>query len=117
MAKKDKKKSHPSLLLKALHELYLMRMDICQRKGVRTAFLGIKADRDSLYCSDIIYGTALFKICQGDVPVFLVHADRGNGSGDFLDQCQSLFPVLFICPVYQLLQSGAAQASAVPGCQ
>ena len=59
----DQKKSNPLLLFKLIHKCYLMRMNVRKGKSFYTAFFCIEADRDSLYCSDIIYGTFLFKIC------------------------------------------------------
>ena len=63
MAVEYKKKSHPSLLFKCLHKFHLMRMDIRKRKSIRRAFFGIKADRDALYCPDIVYSASLLEIC------------------------------------------------------
>ena len=105
MAEKNKKKCHTALLLKGFHKFHLMGMNIGQRKGIRAAFFCIEAYRDPLYCSDIIHRTLLFKICQCDVTVIFIHTDRCDRCGNFLDQCQSFFPVLFIGPVYQFLQS------------
>ena len=93
-----------------------MGVDICQRKRLGAAFFCVKADRNSLYCTYVVNGTSLVKVGQGNVTAVLVHAYRSDGGRDLLHKGKSLFPVLFICTVYQLLQSGAAQASAVPGC-
>ena len=91
-------------------------MDIRKRKSIRRTFFGIKADRDALYCSDIVYSASLLEICQRNMTVFLIHTDRCDRSGNFLDKCQSLFSVLFICTIYKILQSGSPQTSAVPCC-
>ena len=96
------------LLFKFSHKPHLMFMDIGKGKGGYTTFLGIEANRDPLDSSNIIHSTLLLKISQGDMMAFLVHPYRGDGSGDFLDQSQSLLPVLLIGTVYQFLKSGTA---------
>ena len=40
--------------------------------------------------------------------VFFVHADGGDRSWDFLDECQSFFSVLFVGAVYEVFQGGAS---------
>ena len=61
MAVKYQEKGDPPLFLELMHELHLMGMDILQGKGVHCTFLGIKADRNALYDTDIVYGTLLFE--------------------------------------------------------
>ena len=63
-----------------------MRMNICQRKRLGAAFLCIKADRNSLYCTYIVNSTSLVKVCQSNVTVLFVHAYRSDGSGNLLYQ-------------------------------
>ena len=62
MAVKDQEKGNPPLFLELMHELHLMRMNILQGKGVHRTFLGIKADRNALYDTDIVYGLSLIHI-------------------------------------------------------
>ena len=99
MGIKDQKKSNPALSFKILHKLYLMCMDICKWERIRIAFLRIEADRNSLYGTDIIDRTFLFKVSKGDVPCLLVNIDRGDRRRNLLYQCQMIFQILFICPV------------------
>ena len=87
----------------------LVLVHILQGKGVRRAFLGVKADGDSLNRPDIIHRTDLVKICQCNMPVLLVDLHRSNGGGDLLDQCQVQFLVTFVCTVDQILQCGPSQ--------
>ena len=89
---------------------------VAQIPSFPRAFFCIEADRDSLYCSDIIYGTFLFKICQRDMPGGFIHFNRSDRRRDFLDEGQSLFPVLLIGTIDKFLQSGASKPSAVPRC-
>lgn len=83
-------------------------MNVCKGKGLYTAFFCIEADRNSLYCSDIIYCTFLFKICQRNMTAIFIHFHRGDRRRNFLDQGQSLFPVLFIGTVNQFLKCGTS---------
>ena len=53
MAVKYQEKGDTPLFLELMHELHLMGMDILQGKGVHRTFLGIKADRNALYDTDI----------------------------------------------------------------
>ena len=50
------KKGDPVLFFKIHHEVNLMLMDILERKSVDRAFLGIKADGNALYGSDVVHG-------------------------------------------------------------
>ena len=90
--KNIKKKCHAILFFKVLHKFHLMRMNICQRKRLGAAFLCIKADRNSLYCTYIVNSTSLVKVCQSNVTVLFVHAYRSDGSGNLLYQSKSLPP-------------------------
>ena len=116
MGKQKNQKGNPLLLFKILHKLYLMRMDILQRKGIAVTFLGIKADRNSLNRSDIIHRALLFKISQCDMTVLFINFNRRNRSRHLLDQSQPLLPIFFIGPVHKLLQSGASKTPGIPGC-
>lgn len=80
-----------------------MRMDILQGKGIRRTFLGVEAHRYPLDDADIVHGALLVKVGEGDMAVLLIDLDRRDGRGDFLDQGQILFQIIFICPVDQLL--------------
>lgn len=61
MTVKDQEESNAALLFELLHEFHLMGMDILQGKGIHRTFLGIKAYRDPLYCTDIINSTLLLE--------------------------------------------------------
>ena len=91
-----------------------MGVDICQRKRLGAAFFCVKADRNSLYCTYVVNGTSLVKVGQGNVAAVLVHAYRSDGGRDLLHKGKSLFPVLFVGSVYQVLQGRTPEASAVP---
>ena len=93
---KQDEKGDSSLLFKSFHKSHLMRMDIGQGKSIHCAFFGIKAYRDSLNRTDIVYRTLLLKIGKGNVPVFLVDADGGNGGWNFLNQSKALLQVLLV---------------------
>ena len=79
-------------------------MDILYRKIGCPAFLGIKADRNTLYCTDIIHRTTMFKIGQSNPSCFLIHSHRRDWRRNLLDQCQMLFSVFFIGSVDQLFK-------------
>ncbi len=79
-------------------------MDVCKRKGVFGALLGIETYRDPLYGADIIDGTFLVKISKGDLMASLVDVDRCDRCRDLLDQCQMIFKIFFICPVDEVFQ-------------
>lgn len=79
---------------------------LAKGEGLRAAFLCVKAHRNPLHGSYVIHRTSLLKIRQRNVPVFLIHAHRSDGSGNLLDQSQPLFPVLLVCPVYEFFQGG-----------
>ena len=90
-------------------------MDILHRKIGCPAFLGIKADRNTLYCTDIIHRTTMFKIGQGNPSCFLIHSHRRDWRRNLLDQCQMLFSVFFIGPVDQFFKERASKPSGIPG--
>ena len=90
---KTGEKSDSSLFFKIFHKIHLMLMDVCQGKGIRSAFLGIKAHRQALYRADIVNSAFLVKIGQGDMAFILIDSDRGDRRGDFLDESQSVFLV------------------------
>ena len=94
----------------------MMGMDILQGKGVHRTFLGIKADRNALYDTDIVYGTLLFEKGQGDLAALLIHFDRGNGGGDLLNQGQTGLGIFFIGAVDHILQSRSTKPSGIPCC-
>ncbi len=75
----DQKKGNSALLLEFFHEIYLMFMNILKGEGIGSTFLCVKADRQPLYCADIIHGTLLPKISQCNLTMFLVHLNGGNG--------------------------------------
>ena len=102
------KECYAALFFKCLHEFYLVGMNVCEGEGVCGAFFGVEADGDSLYCSDVVYSASLFEVGQGDVTVFFVHADRGDGGWNFLDECGLFFSVLFVGAVYEVFQCGAS---------
>lgn len=60
-----------------------MLVYIVKRKSCRPAFLGIKADRDALYGTDIIYGTFLLEIGKRNVMVFFIDLNGVIGVGTF----------------------------------
>ena len=102
------KECYAALFFKCLHEFYLVGMDVCEGEGVCGAFFGVKAYGDSLYCSNVVYGASLFEVGQGDMTVFFVHSDGGDGCWDFLDECKFFFSVLFVGAVYEVFQCGAS---------
>ena len=112
----NNQKSHPALLLKLLHKLHLVLMDILQAEGIPVALLGVKAYGNPLHRPDIVHRTFLVKIGQGDMPVFLIYFYRRYGRGHLLYQGQSFFSVLFICPVDQILQGRTPKPSGIPDC-
>ena len=63
-----------------------MLMNILQRKGIKSTFLG----------TYIIHGGFLVKISQRNMPGFFVDFDGSNRSRDLLDECKLLIPVKFI---------------------
>ena len=86
-------------------------MDVLQTEGIRLAFLGIKADRNPLHGADIVNGALLVKVCQRDVPGFLIEIDRRDRCRNLLDQRQMFFLLLFIGPVEQFLKCTAPEPS------
>ena len=95
-------KGNSVLFLKIFDECDLMLMDIVKRKGIGITFLGIEADRNPLYSSDIIYGTALVEIRQRDMTVFFVHSYRCDRCGNLLDQGKPLIQIAFIGTVNKI---------------
>lgn len=73
-----------------------MLMNILQRKGIKSTFLGIKTNGDSLHSTNIVHGGFLIKISQRNMPGFFVDFDGSNRSRDLLDECKLLIPVKFI---------------------
>ena len=78
-------------------------MDILKWKCISITFFCIKADRNALHGSDIVYRTSLVKISQCDMSGLLVNIDRCDRSRHFLDQCQSVFQIFFIGAVNKFL--------------
>ena len=114
--KEKQQEGNSFLLLEFFHEAHLVCVDIRQWKGIGSTFFGIDADGNPLYDTDIIDGTFLIEIGQSDVAAFLLDLNRLNGSGNFLDQCQMTFPVLFNGKINQFFECGAAKPSCGPGC-
>ena len=79
-------------------------MYIAQRKGIHTAFLCVKTDRDALNHSNIIYGTSLLKIGQCYMTVFLIHPYRSDRCRYFLYQCQLLLSILLVGPINKVFK-------------
>ena len=103
VGKVDQEKGDPSLFFKLPHKVNLMPVDILEGKPVRGTFLGIKANRDPLDYANIIHCAFLAKISQRDMPGGFINTNRRYGCGNFLDQCQAVFKVLFVCPVNKVL--------------
>lgn len=78
-------------------------MDIGDWKCFSGTFFGIETDRHPLYCTHIIYSTALIKISQCDMSCFLVYINGRDRRWDLLDQGQMLFPIFFIGNINDLL--------------
>ena len=47
-------------------------MDILKWKCISITFFCIKADRNALHSTDIIYGTDLIKIGEGNMPMLFI---------------------------------------------
>ena len=73
-----------------------MLMNILQRKGIKSTFLGIKTNGYSLHSTNIVHGGFLIKISQRNMPGFFIDLDGSNRSRDLLDECKLLIPVKFI---------------------
>lgn len=73
-----------------------MFMNILQCKGIKSTFLGIKTNGDSLHSTNIVHGGFLIKISQRNMPGFFVDFDGSNRSRDLLDECKLLISVKFI---------------------
>ena len=82
-----------------------MKVDVLQRKGIRVTFFRIKAHRNPLHHTDIIDGALLVKIRQSNMAVLFIYFNRCDRCRDLLDQAQFLIPVIFICPIDEVLQS------------
>ena len=67
-------------------------MNVLKGKRGRGALLGIKAHRNPLDGPNIVYGTFLVKICQGDMAAGLINLDGRDRRGDLLDQRQFFLP-------------------------
>ena len=89
-------------------------MNILQRKCIDRAFLCIKTDRDSLYISQIIHGTFLFKIRKCNMMVFLVKFHRRDRRWNLLYKCQLFSAVLFIGHIQGFLQHRTSKSSGIP---
>ena len=72
MTVENQEKSNATLFFKLPHKFYLVRMNILQGKSIHGTFLGIKAYRDSLHGTDVVYGTLLFEKSQCDLPAVLM---------------------------------------------
>ena len=70
MTVENQEKSNATLFFKLPHKFYLVRMNILQGKSIHGTFLGIKAYRDSLHGTDVVYGTLLFEKSQCDLPAY-----------------------------------------------
>ena len=88
-----------------------MRMKISKGKGPLRAFLRVKADRNSLDDTDVVHGGLLIKVSQIDLVQPLVHADRGDGGRNLLDERKMLLPVALHREIDQLLKLRAPQPS------
>ena len=100
-------KCNSALFLKFPHKFNLVGMDILKGKCLYRAFLGIKTHRNPLYGPDIIHGTLLVKIGQGDVAAGLVNFNGGDGSRYLLYQSQLLFPLQIVGMVNQIFKGRA----------
>lgn len=61
-------------------------MDILKWKCISITFFCIKADRNALHSTDIIYGTDLIKIGEGNMPMLFINPYRSDGGRNLLDQ-------------------------------
>ena len=86
-------------------------MDIGKGKDCFFALFRIEAYRNPLHRPDIIHRTFLFKIRQGDLSGILGDPNRRDRCRHFLNQCQTLFTVLFITSVDQLFQGRTPESS------
>ena len=55
-------------------------MDILKWKCISITFFCIKADRNALHSTDIIYGTDLIKIGEGNMPMLFINPYRSDGA-------------------------------------
>ena len=95
-------RSH-ALAFERFHEADLMLVDILQRKCLGDTFLGVKADGNPLDRTDIIDGTPLVEIRQGDMPVLLIHLHRSDRRRYLLDQGKPLLQIPLVGPVDHIL--------------
>ena len=116
MTVENQEKSNATLFFKLPHKFYLVRMNILQGKSIHGTFLGIKAYRDSLHGTDVVYGTLLFEKSQCDLPAVFIHFDGGNRSRNLLYQRQSGLRVFFIGTVDHVFQCGSPKSSCIPCC-
>ncbi len=58
-------------------------MDILKWKCISITFFGIETYRNPLDSSDIIYGTDLIKIGEGNMPMLFINPYRSDGVGIF----------------------------------
>ena len=108
-------KGNAALLLEFLHKPDLVFVDVLKRKCLYCTFLCVKADRDTLYGTDIVHCTFLIKVGQSDMAGRLFDGDGSDGGRDFLNQGQLFLPVNLIGVVDHVLQRGTAQSPAFPG--
>ena len=91
-----------------------MRVYLLQGEQVDRTLLGVKTDRDPLDGTYVVHRTLLVKIGKGDMPGLLVDRDRRDRRRHFLDQRQSVLPVLLVCHIDHFFQKGASEASGIP---
>ena len=106
----NQEKSNSVLLLKPTHKFNLVRMNVLQRKGRGFYLLCVKANRISLYNTDVVNGTFLFKIRKCNVPALLIQLNRRDRRRNFLNQTQILFFIGFVRPIDFFFQKGAPEA-------
>lgn len=99
MTEKDKKKSNAPCCSNAFINSTWCGWILLNGNVSTLHSLGIEADRNSLYSTDVIDGTSLFKVSKCDMPVFFVHADRCDRCGNLLDQGKLFLGVLFVCTI------------------
>ena len=91
-------------------------MDILKWKCISITFFCIKADRNALHGTDIIYGTDLIKIGKGNMPMLFINPYRSDGGWNLLDQCKPHFTVAGIGMIDKFFQSRTTKSSRIPGC-
>ena len=65
---------------------------------------------------DIIYGTDLIKIGEGNMPMLFINPYRSDGGRNLLDQCKPHFAVAGIGMIDKFFQSRTTKSSRIPGC-